>query len=101
MNENIYAEIILAVIGLVGAGLGYLAQKHAKEANKAVNGNKEPDAIRLYDLVISLDNRMGHFDTWTLEHRAETLTTRQRLDIIEDKIDHLPCTRRVDCKEDI
>jgi len=81
--ENL-SEIILACIGVLGAFLGYLAQKHAKEANKAVNGNKNPSAIRLYDMVLGMDERAERLESWMLRHKGESAERNE--DIAEQGI---------------
>ena len=67
-----WMEILLTLIGALGAAFGYIAQKHAKETNAAVNGNKNPDAVRLYDLVIKIDDRADRFESWMVKHKGES-----------------------------
>lgn len=81
-----YAEILLAVIGAVGAYLSYMAKKHAKEANRAVNSNKDPHAKRLYDIVLSMDERTGRLENWMIKHKGETVERDIKLDDIEARL---------------
>jgi hypothetical protein len=83
---NNFGEILLAVLGIIGACLAYQAQKHAREANKAVNGNKDKSATRLYDLVVGIDTRTDRLETWMSHHKIESNERDDRLDRLDRDI---------------
>lgn len=83
---NNLGEIILAILAIFGAVFGYLAQKHAKEANKAVNGNKNPEAVRLYDLVLNIDSRTDRLEDWMIRHKGESNSRDDRIEKLDKDI---------------
>lgn len=92
---NHLGEIILAILGVVGAVLAYQAQKHAKEANKAVNGNKDPKAARIYDLVLSIDSRTDRLENWMVHHKTESNERDDRIEQLGRKIEEYGCPVRL------
>lgn len=79
-------EIVISILAIFGAAFGYLAQKHAKEANKAVNGNKDPKAARIYDLVVSIDTRTDRLENWMNHHKTESNVRDDRIDQLDKDI---------------
>ena len=78
MNELPLAEAIVAYIAGFGAWLSWKAKteagkanKEAREANMAVNCNKDPAAPRLYELVS--------------ENGKKTAVIEERVNVIRDK----------------
>lgn len=96
---NNLGEIILAILAIFGAIFGYLAQKHAKEANKAVNGNKDPKAARIYDLVLNIDSRTDRLESWMIHHKTESNSRDDLIEqlgkTIEAKIEEFGCPVRL------
>ena len=73
-------EAVIALVAGLGAWLSWRAKseaqtatKEAEGANRAVNGNKDPNAPRLYDVVV--DNAKM---TAVIEDRVDTIKERQK-----------------------
>ena len=83
------SEAIVALIAGIGAYLSWRAKGEAKTAtreaegaNRAVNHNKDPNAPRLYDVVVN-----NAKTTAVIEERVETIKERQK--DIDQKIESL------------
>lgn len=89
MDNISLTEAVIAFIAGLGAWLSWrakseaqVATKEAEGANRAVNHNKNPNAPRLYDVVV--DNAKK---TAVIEERVETIRERQKE--IDQKVESL------------
>jgi hypothetical protein len=95
---NQWYELVLTILGCIGAIFGYLAAKHSKAANHAVN-HQGAGAPKIYDLVTRIDTRVDLINDWMIRHKTEAASRDEQLDEIgrrlETKIAEFGCPIRL------